>query len=145
LTTGTLLKRYLLPNKPEPHWLGDPVVNSRGDVFATDSVSPAIYLIDHHTDELELFIKGPPFVNPQGLVFTADEKHLLMTDYSLGVFLIDVKTREYRNLPPPADTTLLGIDGLCAYGGSIPPPATNISHIIRTLDRQPHASNSREV
>jgi hypothetical protein len=54
LTTGRLLKRYLLPNKPEPHWLGDLVVNSRGDVFATDSVSPAIYVIDHHTDELEL-------------------------------------------------------------------------------------------
>jgi len=119
LTSGKLLKRYLLPNKPEPHWLGDLTVNSRGDVFATDSVSPAIYVIDHHKDELELFTKGPPFANAQGLVLTPDERHLLMTDYSLGVFLIDVKTREYRNLPPPLDTTLMGIDGLCAYRGSL--------------------------
>jgi hypothetical protein len=119
VTSGRLLKKYLLPNTPERHWLGDLAVNSRGDVFATDSVSPAIYVIDHHKDELELFTKGPPFANAQGLAFTPDEKHLLMTDYSLGVFLIDVKTREYRNLPAPPDTTLLGIDGLCAYRGSL--------------------------
>jgi hypothetical protein len=119
LATGKLLKRYILPNKPKAHGLGDLVVNSSGDVFASDSVSPAIYVIDHRKDELDLFTEGPPFVNPQGLAFTPDETHLVMADYSLGLFLIDVKTRQQVNLSAPPRTTLLGIDGLYAYRGSL--------------------------
>src|SRR6185295_13208552 len=34
LQTGKLVKKYLLTNKPKPHWLGDLVLNSAGDVFA---------------------------------------------------------------------------------------------------------------
>jgi tetratricopeptide (TPR) repeat protein len=119
LATGKLLKRYILPNKPKAHGLGDLLVNSSGDVFASDSVSPAIYVIDHRKDDLELFTEGPPFVNPQGLAFTSDETHLIMADYSLGLFLIDVKTRQQVNLSAPPHTTLLGIDGLYAYQGTL--------------------------
>ena len=119
LATGKLLKRYILPNRPKSHGLGDLAVNSRGDVFTSDSLSPAIYVIDHRKDELELFTEGPPFVNPQGLAFTPDETHLIMADYSLGLFLIDVKSRQQVNLSAPPRTTLLGIDGLYAYRGSL--------------------------
>jgi hypothetical protein len=119
LTSGKLLKRYDLPNKPKTHGLGDLVLNSLGDVYASDSLSPAIYVIDHRRDELELFIEGTPFVNPQGLVFTPDESHLIMADYSLGLFLIDVKSRQLVNLSAPPRTTLLGMDGLYAYRGNL--------------------------
>src|SRR5258706_1820278 len=119
LASGKLLKRYILSNKPKSHGLGDLVVNSRGDVFTSDSVSPAIYVIDHQKDELEVFVEGPPFVNPQGLAFTPDETHLIMADYSLGLFLIDVKSHQLVNLSAPPGTTLLGIDGLYAHRGSL--------------------------
>ena len=112
LRTGKLLKKYLLPEKPGGHWLGDLVLNTRGDVFASDSVSPAVYVIDHSKDELQPFLETSDFVNPQGLAFTPDEEHLFMADYSLGLFLIDIKSRRYVKVGPPAHTTLLGIDGL---------------------------------
>jgi hypothetical protein len=115
LRSGKLVRKYLLSNQPKRHWLGDLVLNSRGDIFATDSISPAIYTIRHKKDELELFIEGEPFVSPQGLDFTADEKHLLMADYSKGIFLIDLQTKKLLNLTPAPDSTLLGIDGLYRY------------------------------
>ena len=119
LRSGRLLKKYLLPRQAKPHWLGDLVLNSAGDVFATDSVSPAIYRIPRGSDELELFIEGEPFVSPQGLDLTADEKHLLMADYSKGIFRIELQTRKIINVEPAPASTLLGIDGLYRYGDSL--------------------------
>ncbi len=119
LRSGKLIKKYLLPNQPEPHWLGDLVLTARGDVYATDSISPAIYRITRAKDELELFIEGSGFVSPQGLDLTPDEKHLLMADYSKGIFLINLETKKEINLAPAPGSTLLGIDGLYRYGDSL--------------------------
>jgi len=112
LKTRKLLKKYLLPGEPKQHWFGDLVLNSRGDVFASDSVSAGIYLIDRHKDELELFLESDAFVNPQGLAFSAGEKHLFMADYLKGVFAIDMKTKVPALVKPAEGTTMLGLDGL---------------------------------
>jgi hypothetical protein len=133
LGTGKLLKKYELPNRPDKHLLGDLVINSAGDVFTTDSVSPALYRIDHVKDELEVFIKGEPFVSMQGLDFSEDEHQLFVADYSRGVFVIDLRTRKYFNLAPAPDSTLLGIDGLYFYKRSLigTQNGTNPQRIIR--------------
>lgn len=119
LRTGRLVKKYLLPNKPKAHWLGDLVVNSRGDVFATDTVSPAIYTITRRKDEIEMFMEGGDFASPQGLALSADEKHLFMADYSKGIFVIELQTKKHLNLAPAPNSTLLGIDGLYERKGSL--------------------------
>lgn len=119
LRTGKLLKKYLLANKPKPHWLGDVLVHPNGDVYATDSVSPEIYFIDHRRDEIELFLGGPPFDNLQGLDFTPDRKHLFVADYAKGLFLIDLETRDRKLITPSADVTLLGIDGIYFSQGQL--------------------------
>ena len=115
LRSGKLLKKYLLANKPKPHWLGDLVINSAGDVFASDSISPAIYVVRQGSDNLEVFLEGQPFTSPQGLAFTSDEQSLFMADYAKGIFLIDLKTRKVTELLPAPNSTLLGIDGLYYY------------------------------
>jgi hypothetical protein len=119
LRTGKLLKKYLLLSKPKPHWLGDLVINSAGDVFASDSITPAIYVVRQRSDQLELLLEGEPFTSPQGLAFTADEKSLFMADYAKGIFLIDLNTRKVTNLSPALNSTLLGIDGLYYYQGTL--------------------------
>lgn len=86
LTTKKLIKRYLLPNKPKPHVLGDLTIMSNGDVFTTDSLTPAIYVIHPQKDEIELFVEHNLFISPQGLAFSDDERHLFMADYSTGLF-----------------------------------------------------------
>jgi len=119
LKTKRLIKKYLLPGQPKPHWLGDLVVNSRGDVFASDSVSPAIYVLDRRTDRLELFLESDAFVNPQGLAFDPRERHMFMADYLKGVFIIDMKTKAYSVVAPAPRTTMLGIDGVYSFGGKL--------------------------
>lgn len=142
LQTGKLVRKYILPNKPKSHWFGDLVLNSRGDVFATDSISPEIYLISREKDEIELFLAGPPFVNLQGLDFTPDEKRLFVADYAKGIFLIDLVTKKRSDLSPAANLTLLGIDGLYSYKGTllavqngINPPRLVRLYLSRDLSR----------
>lgn len=119
LRSQKLIKRYDLPNKPVAHWLGDLLVDSQGDVFATDSISPAIYVIRRQKDEIEAFITGEPFASLQGLTLTADEKSLFVADYAKGIFVINLSTKKLDNLSPPTNATLLGIDGLYMHKGNL--------------------------
>jgi len=119
LRTKKLLKKYVLTNAGKKHALGDLTVQSNGDVFTTDSLSPAVYVIHPQKDEIELFLEDPGFGSPQGLAFSNDEQHLFMADYSTGLFDIDVKTKHVAHLAPLAGATLLGIDGLYFYKDSL--------------------------
>jgi hypothetical protein len=117
LKTGKLLAKYQPADTTNPHWLGDLVINSAGDVFATDSITAAVYVARHDSNQLETFIEGQPFVSPQGLDFTPDQRQLFVADYSKGVFLVDLKTKKVNNIA--SDFTSLGIDGLYYYKGSL--------------------------
>ncbi len=119
LKSKKLIKKYLLPSQPNPHWLGDLVLNSKGDVFASDSITPGIYVIDRQKDSLELFLASDAFVNPQGMAFSADEKRLFMADYLKGIFSIDLKSKTVSLLAPAPRTTMLGFDGLYYHKGKL--------------------------
>jgi hypothetical protein len=119
LRTKKLVKKYVLSNATKKHALGDLTIQSNGDVFTTDSLSPAVYVIRAQQDGIELFLEDPGFGSPQGLAFSSDERHLFMADYSTGLFDIDVATRKVAHLAPLAGATLLGIDGLYFYKGSL--------------------------
>ena len=119
LRTNKLVKKYVLSNATKKHALGDLTIQSNGDVFTTDSLSPAVYVIRAEKDEIELFVEDPGFGSPQGLAFSSDERHLFMADYSTGLFDIDVRTKKVTHLAALAGATLLGIDGLYFHKGSL--------------------------
>jgi len=119
LRTGKLAGKYMLPADSKQHWLGDLAINSRGDVYTTDSVTPALYVLRHNAQSLEAVLEGEPFVSPQGLDFDAGEKRLFVADYAKGVFVIDLRTKRYVPLAPAPDSTMLGIDGLYFYRGRL--------------------------
>jgi hypothetical protein len=119
LRTGKLAGKYMLPDDSKQHWLGDLAVNSRGDVYATDSLTPALYVLRRGADRIETVLEGEPFASPQGLDFSADEKRLFVADYAKGVFVVDLETKKYAALAPAPDSTMLGIDGLYFYRGRL--------------------------
>ena len=112
LKTGKLVKKCLFPSQSPPHLLSDLTVAPNGDVYATDSFVPIIYVLRRGKNEIEEFLGNKEFVSLQGLDFTADGKFLFVADYAKGVFKINVATKETVNLAPPQNATLLGIDGM---------------------------------
>lgn len=119
LKTGRLIKKFLLPDTTNGHAFGDLVVHPSGDVFVTDSVTPAIYVIPRQKERLELYLEPESFTSPQGLDFSADGKQMFVADYGRGVFVIDLKTKKVRKLESTPNLSLLGIDGLYFYQGDL--------------------------
>jgi hypothetical protein len=114
-----LAKKYPVPDNGEKHWLGDLTLDSRGNVYASDSISPAIYAIRMEKDEIELFCAASPMINPQGLVLADEENKLLVADYLKGFFLIDLRTREVAPVSAPQNAAVNGSDGIYRVGNDI--------------------------
>jgi hypothetical protein len=119
LKTGKLLQKYLLPADENQHVLGDLILDAEGNVYTTDSLTPAVYVLRSGHDTFDKIWTGNPFINPQGLVLGPDSQHLLVADYLRGLFLLDLKTRKIVSVARPAHTCLLGIDGIYAVAGGI--------------------------
>jgi len=120
LASGELLERYDLPNRPRGHWLGDLVLDSKGNVLVTDSQQPgAVYAISEKEDELKPWIEPGPFRSPQGIDLSADGKHVFIADYAIGILKFDVETRQSARLAAPANVVTTGIDGLYFHRGSL--------------------------
>jgi hypothetical protein len=118
LGTGRPLGRYELP-AGRPHVLGDVIVGPGGDVFTTDSTSPALYRLPVNGGALEPIAAGEPFVSPQGLALSADGKRLFVADYAKGIFAVEIDSRRVRLLDAARTAGILGIDGLYGAGDSL--------------------------
>lgn len=118
LATGSRIARYDLP-PGRPHVLGDVIVAPNGDVFTTDSISPALYRLPAGGGALEPLAAGEPFVSLQGLALSADGTRLFVADYAKGLFAVDLDSRRVRLLDAPRAAGILGIDGLYRAGDAL--------------------------
>lgn len=116
LDSGTVEKRYDLPGA---HVLGDLTVARNGDVWVSDSVGGGIYRVTAAGAALEEMVPPGRLRSPQGLAFSADETRLYGADYSGGLFVLDVASRQLRKMQKPDTVSLYGIDGLVAAGGGL--------------------------
>lgn len=111
LATGALRHRVELPGG-DGHAVGDLTVTADGNVFASDNRTGAIYHVPPGGIDTAHMIVAPSarLRSPQGIV--PDGPRLLVADYSLGITAIDLSSGAVRTLTPPAQGTVLGIDGL---------------------------------
>jgi DNA-binding beta-propeller fold protein YncE len=114
--SGKIL-RTITPAGSEKHLFGDVAVARDGTVFVSDSMSPSIYRVSNGS--IEPFIAAGPFASLQGLAISTDGHVLYASDYSRGIDVIDLTTRDVHLLPVPPGVTLLGVDGLYAAGKGI--------------------------
>ncbi|NUM80409.1 SMP-30/gluconolactonase/LRE family protein [bacterium] len=106
---GTLIKKYVVSNKPKAHLFNDVTFTPNGDLFITDSETGSIYVITAAGDSLEVFL-AEKFIYPNGIVLN-DDGYLYVAHWQ-GVSRIDLMTKTVVDLTCPATTTLTGIDGL---------------------------------
>ena len=118
LDTGKLIKKYVLKNKPDQHFLNDLVVNSKGDVYITDTVHGTIYLISSKTDELREFLSFGKTSYPNGIDLSSDEKTLFVA-LNEKIAAIDLQNRASHFLTMPPDEKAGIIDGLYFYKNSL--------------------------
>jgi len=119
LESGLVAGQFGVPEDGVRHVLGDCLVRSDGAVLATDSAAPVVWWLPPRGARLEPFVRDERFLSLQGLAFTADERALIVADYSSGLWRIDVADRGVSPIATPAGATLVGIDGLWHHQGAL--------------------------
>ena len=114
LDEGTLLKRYDVTTAGK-HILGDMTVSTAGDVYVSDGYGE-VYWVDHRHDKLEILIGKGNFRSPQTPALSPDERRLFVPDYSRGISIVDLATKQTELLEHPKELSLGGIDGLYLNG-----------------------------
>lgn len=113
LETGALLKRYDLKKSGETKpALGDLTISPTGDVFVSDGQGGPIYRVEHSKDALEILVDKGTFRSPQTPALTPDGRRLFVPDYSRGISIVDLATKQVKLLEHPKELSLGGIDGM---------------------------------
>lgn len=116
LDTGKLVDKYIIAPDGQPHLLGELVIASNGDVYASDSQTPMVFKLAHDSERVESLFKSDNLVNLQGIALGPREKYLFVADYQLGLFVADLEVQRIHKLAVPRDVNVGGIDGLYFHG-----------------------------
>jgi len=119
LDKGTWRRTVPLNEKGLHHMCNDLALDQDGNLFVSDPAAPMLYFLPSGTDLLEPYVPTGKFASPQGIAIPRDKKFFYVADYSRGLAHVDKSTHEVTWLSPPANATLLGIDGLTMAGDDL--------------------------
>lgn len=119
LKSGRLIKKYIVHVPGKKHLLNDVTIGSNGDVYITDTDAHCVYRVLKEKDGLELFLKPPEFLWPNGISFGADDQVLYVSSSGNGIYRIDIPTKSYQLLDRPQHVSTVGIDGMYYYENSL--------------------------
>ncbi len=118
LKSRKIIKQYLLENKPDTHGLNDLDVNSKGDVFITDTEKGSVYVIRQDQDKLSVFLEPGTFRYPNGIAISSDEKHLFVAHWQ-GISIVEIAGKKVSLLSTSKNVAAAGIDGLYFYKNTL--------------------------
>jgi hypothetical protein len=108
LQTAKLLRRL---EGPRPSALGDIALTQEGDVIASDGAHGGVYRLKVGADQWER-LDGGEFISPQTAAMAADGSHIYISDYTRGIGILDLKSRQVQWMTMDGRFALNGIDGL---------------------------------
>ena len=114
------LRRYVPSDSLHPHLFNDIALTANGDVYVTDTAEGTVWVLRAGSDRLERFTRREPWrlTSANGIALSVDG-HRLYVAFAAGIGAVDLRTREARLLPVPANVTTAGVDGLYWYRGSL--------------------------
>jgi DNA-binding beta-propeller fold protein YncE len=116
LRSGKLARKFVLARGREKHFLNDLVIDRRGNVYITDSLAGAIYLVRPGGERLERFVAPGRLAWPNGIAISDDQRTLFVTT-GRGYRAIDIATRRVRDVP--AAVPVARADGIAYHRGSL--------------------------
>lgn len=119
IKTGQILESLVMGGTEKHHW-GDLIVDSRGQVYISDSALPVIYMLKKGSKKIDVFKTSEDWMNLQGLCLSADQKYLYVADYIKGVYRIEMANPDNMvRLATPDNFLAKGVDGLYYYKNSL--------------------------
>lgn len=113
---GRVTQAFELERTDAPQVLGDLVIADADTLYATDSLSGAVYRLRIGAGRFETLVPPGVLVSPQGLVLDERGGSLYVADYVLGIHRVSLADGSLRRIDVPASMTDAGIDGLYRHG-----------------------------
>ena len=112
LSSGELIKKYFLSPLPngKKRFFNDLLIHPNGDIYITGGNS--IYTISQSSDKLERFLTDKSFFGFNGITHSDNEQIIFVSDYYIGIYKIDIKTKSFALLTHEPEFNLFGVDGL---------------------------------
>jgi sugar lactone lactonase YvrE len=119
VASGTITKSAILPQYEKSQVLGDLIIADDNTIYATDSLTGAIYRYYIDSNEFETLVQRGQLGSPQGLVLDESGNYLYVADYIGGLYRVWLQDGSLVQLEIADDTTAYGIDGLYRYGDEL--------------------------
>jgi len=119
LKTGETTVRAVLPKQDAAMVLGDLVFADDNTIYATESLTGALYRYTLDDGEFTQVIAPGTLRSMQGLVLDGSGKYLYVADYVGGLFRVQLDDYSVQRVHSDAKTSLFGIDGLYRYGNEL--------------------------
>lgn len=101
-----------------PRRFGD-IFAGKTDLYVSDGQKGEVLRLNNYSGAFEVLIPEGYMGSPQGLVENEAGNVLIVSDYSSGLYRINLDSGDMDRLEAPANITLLGIDGLARHGNDL--------------------------
>ena len=118
LSSGKLVKKYILPQGDGGHILTTVTVAKDGNVYAADGARRMVFKLEGGA--LKPILTNSHLTGITGLALSDDGKTLYIADYAMGIFGYDLSKGSAFNLNyDPSKLVLGGIDSMYWYDGNL--------------------------
>lgn len=90
-----------------------------GSLVMSANQSGALYTWKPGAEELTRVLPAGQLSSPQGLVAWPGTRVLLVADWTLGLFRVDLETQKVERVETPPDLCVVGLDGLTRDGNRV--------------------------
>ena len=118
LESGETTVRAELPKQDAAMVLGDLVFADDNTIYATESLTGALYRYTIDNGEFTQVIAPGTLRSMQGLVLDQSGEYLYVADYVGGLFRVHLTDYSVQRVVGDDETNLFGIDGLYRYGNA---------------------------
>jgi hypothetical protein len=115
VSSGAITRAAILPQYEPQQLLGDLVIADDNILYASDSLSGAIYRYYIDANEFETVVERGKLRSPQGLVLNETGSYLFVADYIGGLYRVALQDGSFVRVDVPDSITDYGIDGLYRY------------------------------
>lgn len=119
LESGRTVTRVMLPDTTSAHFFNDCCLSRDGDVYVTDTMQGGVYLLRADSGRFETVVEPGVLVGSNGIALSDDGRRLYVTEYALGIAVIDLPTGDIARLLHPEEIAICYADGLLWHQGSL--------------------------
>lgn len=115
---GAVVEWHDLPSADSAHMPGDLLALPNGDVLVSDSDAAQLYLWRSRESTWQV-ISHVAFRSPQGMALVAEQRVVLVADYSHGLYRVHLDGLAISRIADAPGTSVLGLDGISWHDGQL--------------------------